>query len=212
MSDGGVVAFRRKEEIVLLRRAIATGTLAFLLACLLAGCGDDEPPDSPKAREGGSPTGESGEQETQAARQELAGETGINAETTAEDTSGILRCSEEEKKEREDLRLGDFEPPEDVPAYEIVEENPVERYGAKTTRLLVDTRSRSEEDYALITRDIKSRYAALDAVSVEFTDTTGTLSENGRALIFNTPCGSDYIGYIHHPPNNEGYQLIAAKD
>ena len=192
----------------MLRRVIATGVLAFLVACLLAGCGADELPDSPKAREGDSPTGETGEQETQAAGQGPAGET----ETTAEDTSGILRCSEEEKKEREDLRLGDFEPPEDVPAYGIVEENPVERYGAETTRLLVDTRSRSEEDYTLITRDIKSKYAALDAVSVEFTDTTGTLSENGRALIFNTPCGSDYIGYIHHPPNNEGYQLIAAKD
>lgn len=159
-----------------------------------------------------SPTGEIGEQTTRTVARQGAGEVERTVESTAEENSGRLRCSEEEKKEREDVRLGSFDPPEDVSAYEIVEENPVERYGAKAARLLVDTRSRSEEDYTLITRDIKSRRASLDAVSIEFTDTTGTLSENGRAVIFNTPCGSDYLGYIHHPPNNEGYHVIVAKD
>ena len=145
-------------------------------------------------------------------RQEAIGEVESSAEYTTEETSGILRCSEEEKKEREDLRLGDFEPPEYAPEYEIVDEQPEDRYGTKAARLLVDTRARSEEDYALIARDIKSDYAALDAVSVEFTDTADTLSYNGRALIFNTPCGSDYLGYIHHPPNIEGYHVIVTKD
>jgi hypothetical protein len=195
----------------LLRRDILIGVLALLVTVgSLTGCGATEPPDPSEALEGGSPTKETGEQTV--ARQEAAGEVESSAETTTEEASGRLRCSEEEKKEREDLRLGDFEPPEDVPEYEIFEEQPVDRYGAKAVRLLVDTQARSEEDYALIARDIKSEYAALDAVSVEFTDTEDNLSYNGRALIFNTPCGSDYLGYIHHPPNNEGYHVIATKD
>jgi len=198
----------------LLRRDILIGALAFLVTtCSLTGCGATEPPDPSEARERDSPTKETGEQAKQtAARQGSAGEVESSAETTTEEASGRLRCSEEEKKEREDMRLGDFEPPEDVPEYEIFEEQPVDRYGAKAARLLVDTQARSEEDYALIARDIKSKYAALDAVSIEFTDTADTLSYNGRALIFNTPCGSDYLGYIHHPPNNEGYHVIATKD
>ena len=198
----------------MLRRAILIGALALLVtAGSLIGCAATEPPDPSEAREGDSPTKETGEQAKQTvARQEAAGEVESSAETTAEEASGILRCSEEEKKEREDLRLGDFEPPKDVPEYEIIEDQPVERYGAKAARLLVDTQARSEEDYTLIVRDIKSKYAALDAVSVEFTDTADTLSYNGRALIFNTPCGSDYLGYIHHPPNNEGYRVVVAKD
>jgi len=198
----------------LLRRAILIRVLALLVtAGSLTGCGATKPPDPSEALEGGSPTKGTGEQAKQTvARQEVTGEIESSAETTTEEASGKLRCSEEEKKEREDLRLGDFEPPEYAPEYEIFEEQPVERYGAKAAQLLVDTRARSEEEYTLIVRDIKSEYAALDAVSVEFTDTADTLSYNGRALIFNTPCGSDYLGYIHHPPNNEGYHVIATQD
>jgi hypothetical protein len=182
-------------------------------AVSLTGCATTEPPDSSGTREGDSPTEETGDQAKQTVtRQEATGEVENSAGSATEETSGRLRCSEEEKKEREALRLGNFEPPEDAPEYEIVDEQPVDRYGAKAARLLVDTRARSEEDYALIARDIKSDYAALDAVSVEFTDTTDTLSYNGRALIFNTPCGSDYLGYIHHPPNNEGYRVIVPND
>ncbi len=198
----------------MLRRAILIGALALLVtAGSLAGCNATEPPDSSEARVGDSPTEETGEQAKQiVTRQEATGEVESSAETTTEEDSGILRCSDEEKKEREDLRLGDFEPPEGVPEYEIFEEQPVDRYGAKAARLLIDTQARSEEEYALIARDIKSEYSALDAVSVEFTDTADTLSYNGRALIFNTPCGSDYLGYIHHPPNNEGYRVIVVKN
>ena len=194
----------------MLRRTIPIGTLAFLVTVgFLAGCGDIESPAPFEPGKGDSPAGESGEQAKQAvARQEVES----SVETTAEESSDKLRCSEEEKREREEVRLGDFEPPEDVPEYEIVEENPAEKYGARTTRLLVDTRARSEEDYALITRDIKHKYAELDGLGIEFTDTTDTLSYNGGAVIFNTPCGSDYMGYIHHPPNREGYHVIVAKD
>ncbi len=132
------------------------------------------------------------------------------AETTTEEPTMESRCYREKEDE---IRIGDFEPPEEeVPEYEIIEENPVERDGAEAVRLLVDTQARSEEDYTLITRDIKSRYAELDAASIEFTDTTGTLSYNGGAAIFNTPCGSDYIGYVYRPPNNEGYRVTVDKD
>jgi hypothetical protein len=99
-----------------------------------------------------------------------------------------------------------------VPEYETIEENPVERGGAEAVRLLVDMRARSEGDYTLTTRDIKSRYAELDAASIEFTDTTGILSYNGGASIFNTPCGSEYIGHVNRSPNNEGYRVTVAKE
>ena len=198
----------------MLRSAILIGALALLVtAGSLTGCAATEPQDSSETREGDSPTEETGEQAKQTlTRQEAIGEVESSAESTTEESSGRLRCSEEEKKEREDLRLGDFEPPEYAPEYEVVDEQSVARYGAKAAQLLVDTRARSEEEYGLIARDIKSDYAALDAVSAEFTDTTDTLSYNGRALIFNTPCGSDYLGYIHHPPNNDGYRVIVARD
>ncbi|HVF02177.1 MAG TPA: hypothetical protein VNA27_12715 [Rubrobacteraceae bacterium] len=132
------------------------------------------------------------------------------AETTVKEPTVESRCYREKEDE---IRIGDFEPPEEgVPEYEIIEETPVERDGAEAVRLLVDTLARSEEDYTLITRDIKSRYAELDAASIEFTDTTRILSYNGGAAIFNTPCGSDYIGYVYRPPNNEGYRVTVAKD
>ncbi|CAN5334740.1 hypothetical protein BH24ACT19_BH24ACT19_12280 [soil metagenome] len=135
---------------------------------------------------------------------------GGDAGTTAEEPTIESRCYREKEDE---LRIGDFEPPEEeVPAYEIIEERPVERDGAEAAQLLVDTRVTSEACYTLITQDIKSRYAELDAVSIEFTDTNGTFSYNGGASIFNTPCGSDYIGYVYRPPNNEGYRVSVAKD
>lgn len=183
-----------------------------MTAGFLAGCGN-EPQSSSEAREEFSDTGETEEQATQpVAQRDPAEEVERTLETTAEETSERMRCSEEERAESQELRIGDFEPPKEVPLYSIVEEKPVERDGAKAARLLVDTRARSEEDYTLITRDIKSKYSELDAVGIEFTDTTGTLSYNGGAVIFNTPCGIDYIGYIYSPPNNEGYDVIVPKD
>ena len=135
---------------------------------------------------------------------------GGDAGATAEEPTIESRCYRDKEDE---LRIGDFEPPEEeVPAYEIIEERPVERDGAEAAQLLVDTRVTSEASYTLITQDIKSRYAELDAVSIEFTDTNGTFSYNGGASIFNTPCGSDYIGYVYRPPNNEGYRVTVAKN
>lgn len=109
-----------------------------------------------------------------------------------------------------EIRIGDFERPAGVPEYEIVDERRNRREDARGAWLLVDTRSRSEEEYALIARDIKARYAHLDAVSAEFIDATGTLRYNGGAIIFNTPAGVEYAGYIYGPPNNEGYYVKAA--
>lgn len=197
-----------------MRRAILTAMLAALLAgSVLAGCGSEETSRSSDSGEG--VTGESGSQTTQqASRAGSTREVEGTVETGAGKTSERLRCSAEERARagREEIRIGDFEPPEEIPAYEIIEEKPVERDGAKATRLLVDTPVGSEEDYTLITRDIKSRYSELDAIGIEFTDSTGTLSYNGGAMIFNTPCGVDYIGYIWAPPNNEGYDMITPKE
>jgi hypothetical protein len=121
-----------------------------------------------------------------------------------------------------DLKIGDFEAPERVPDYEVLEENTNGRNGVRVARLLIDTRSRGEEPFVLITRDLKSRYSHYDAVSVQFTDTEDLLFYNddpqtrdlltfyGGALIFNTYDGSSYLGYIYTPPNLDGYVVMAA--
>jgi hypothetical protein len=121
-----------------------------------------------------------------------------------------------------DLKIGHFETPEHVPDYEVLEENTKGHNGVRVARLLIDTRSRGEEQFVLITRDLKSRYSDYDAVSVQFTDTEDVLFYNddpqtkdllafyGGALIFNTYDGSSYLGYIYTPPNLDGYVVMAA--
>ena len=109
----------------------------------------------------------------------------------------------------EELRVGSFERPEDVPAYEILEERPTGSEGVRSARLLVDTRSRSQEDFTLITRDLKARYADYDLVSVEFTDISVMIDYQGGAIIVNTPVGSQRAGFIFGPPS-EGYYVKAA--
>jgi hypothetical protein len=121
-----------------------------------------------------------------------------------------------------DAKIGDFEAPEQVPDYEILEESPDSRDGARAMRLLIDTRAREDEYFVLITRDLKSRYSDYDAVSVQFTDTEDLLFYNddprtkdllayyGGALIFNTYDGVQYLGYIYGPPNMDGYYVKAA--
>ncbi len=197
------------ERKLLSRRGVYIRVLAVLLVgvCVLAGCGTEEVQTSSDVRE--EATGDN----DQGAAQPVGQRDGEGeAESTVEATSVRLRCSDEERAGREEIRIGDFEPPESVPEYETLEEKPDERDGAEATRLLVDTRARSEEEYTLITRDVKVAYSELDAVGIEFTDTTDGFSYNGSAVIFNTPCGSDYIGYIFRPPNNEGYEVIVPKD
>jgi hypothetical protein len=111
------------------------------------------------------------------------------------------------------IRIGDFAPPgeaEGVPPYEVLEEEPVERDCVRAVRLLVDTRADDEAGYTLIARDLKAKYEDLDAITVEFTDTSGAFAYEGSALIFNTPPGSYYIGYSYGPPNNEGYIVDVA--
>ena len=121
-----------------------------------------------------------------------------------------------------DLKIGDFEAPERVPEYEVLEKSLDTRDGARAARLLIDTRSREEEHFVLIARDLKSRYSDYDAVSVEFTDTEDLLFYNddpqtrdllayyGGALIFNTYDGALYLGYVYGPPNLDGYYVKAA--
>jgi hypothetical protein len=119
-------------------------------------------------------------------------------------------------------KIGDFEAPEYVPDYEILEKSLDAREGAIAVRLLIDTRSRKEEYFALIARDLKARYSDYDAVSVEFTDTEDLLfydedlvskdllPYHGGALVFNTYDGALYLGYIYGPPNKDGYYVSAA--
>jgi hypothetical protein len=121
-----------------------------------------------------------------------------------------------------DLKIGDFEAPEHVPDYEVLEKSLDTRDGARAVRLLIDTRSREEEHFVLIARDLKSRYSDYDAVSVQFTDTEDLLFYNddpqtrdllayyGGALIFNTYDGAYYLGYVYGPPNMDGYYVKAA--
>lgn len=108
------------------------------------------------------------------------------------------------------MRIGSFEPPEQVPEYEILEEKLVETEEARAVRILVNTPARSKADYVLISRDIKARYADYDAISAEFTDTEDLLDYNGGALVFNTPKGATYMGFIYGPPNTQGYYVQAA--
>ena len=106
--------------------------------------------------------------------------------------------------------MGSFEKPKRVPEYEIIEKKIVDTEDARALQILVDTRSRNEADYTLISQDIKARYADYDAVSVEFTDTEDLLGYNGSALIFNTPKGAIYMGFVYGPPNTKGYYVRAA--
>lgn len=111
-------------------------------------------------------------------------------------------------------RIGDFVRPESVPDYEILDltadQERAGREGARVAELLVDTQTKSEVDYNLITRDIKARYSRYDAVVVEFTDLSAeTIPYNGGALIFNTPCGALSLGYVYGPPNTDGYVVEA---
>lgn len=112
---------------------------------------------------------------------------------------------------REEIRIGSFERPEDVPPYETLEEERADRGCVEAVRLLVDTQADDREGYALITRDLKAEYAELDAVTVEFTDTSGTFAYDGGALIFNTPSGAYFMGYAYGPPNNEGYYVAISE-
>jgi hypothetical protein len=111
----------------------------------------------------------------------------------------------------EELRVGSFERPEGVPAYEILDERPTGSDGVRSARLLVDTRSRSQKDFTLITRDLKARYADYDFVSVEFTDVSVVLDYHGGAVIVNTIIGSQRAGFIFAPPS-EGYYVRAAEE
>ena len=111
-------------------------------------------------------------------------------------------------------RIGDFVPPHSVPDYKILDligdQERAGREGARVAELLVDTRTKSEADYALIARDIKARYSGYDAVIVEFTDlSVEGIPYNGGALIFNTPCGALSLGYVYGPPNTAGYVVAA---
>ncbi|MBA2344166.1 MAG: hypothetical protein H0V83_03685 [Rubrobacter sp.] len=112
-----------------------------------------------------------------------------------------------------DLKVGSFERPDpaQVPEYEILDRTPSDRDGAHAVRLLVDSRSRTQKDFEIIARDLKARFAGYDAISVEFTDTHDVLAYTGAALIYNTPAGVYYMGFVYGPPSPKGYYVRAAE-
>jgi hypothetical protein len=120
-----------------------------------------------------------------------------------------VQSAPERAQEFEEMQIGSFERPQEVPGYEILEEMPTGSDGARSARLLVDTRSRSQQDFTLITQDLKARYAAYDFVSIEFTDSSVVLDYEGGAIIVNTPLGASRAGFIYAPPE-EGYYVKAA--
>lgn len=153
-----------------------------------------------------------GESEGRAGGERIVEDAGV-VEGTGAIEERVDGCARRESGEEREIRIGDFAPPgeaEEVQPYEVLEEEPVERDCVKAVRLLVDTRADDEADYTLIARDLKAKYEDLDAVTVEFTDTSGAFAYEGSALIFNTPPGSYYIGYSYGPPNNEGYVVNVA--
>jgi hypothetical protein len=109
-----------------------------------------------------------------------------------------------------DIRIGGFDRPHGVPAYEILQTDRNEGDGNRGAALIVDTRAASEQDLTLIARDIKARFGGLDTISVEFIDSESFLDYRGGALIFNTAAGAYYAGFVYGPPNNKGYLVNAA--
>ena len=172
-------------------------------AVLLAGClGEEsrrasEDPPEPTASGVAAPEGET------------TASAGAGATVPMPPTTEARPCPPEAKR----YRIGDFAPPEEaVPPYEVLSEERVEQECAEALRLLVDTRAGDEAGYTLIARDLKARHKDLDAVSVEFTDTRGTFSYSGAALIFNTAAGAQFIGYTYGAPNDEGYYVSDADE
>ena len=182
--------------------------MAVVVLALSGACGGEEgeASDTTARTRGGEPVSRAG------------GEQIAEDADTVEGTGAVEKrvdgCTRRESGgEGRGLRIGDFARPgeaEGVPPYEVLEEERVERDCVRAVRLLVDTRADDEAGYTLIARDLKAKYEDLDAITVEFTDTSGAFAYEGSALIFNTPPGSYYIGYSYGPPNNEGYIVDVA--
>jgi hypothetical protein len=141
-------------------------------------------------------------------------EAGGNPDALSQTKLSAVCTTREGRSPDDSAWIGDFVPPHSVPDYKIldltVDQERAGREGARVAELLVDTRTKSEADYALIARDIKARYSGYAAVMVEFTDlSVEGIPHNGGALIFNTACGALYLGYVYGPPNTDGYVVAA---
>jgi hypothetical protein len=187
---------------------IFLAAMAVVVLALCGACGGEEGEASGSTARtlGEEPVGRAG-------GERIAEDAGI-VEGTEPGEERVDGCARRESGgEGRGIRIGDFAPPGEAagtPPYEVLEEERVERDCVRAVRLLVDTRADDEAGYTLIARDLKAKYEDLDAVTVEFTDTSGAFAYEGSALIFNTPPGSYYIGYSYGPPNNEGYIVDVA--
>ncbi len=186
---------------VLVVAAVAGGFLAWR-----AGSDTTGAPEERAAREDG------GNLDAASDPKGAGGAEGADGQRAGERGPEEMSCRAGEARGDKEIRIGSFERPENAPAYEILETERDSRDCARGAHLLVTTRSHDQAGYGLIARDIKARYAGLDAVSVEFTDATGVLDYEGAALIVNTPAGADYMGFVYGPPNNKGYFVQVAAD
>ncbi|MBA2442372.1 MAG: hypothetical protein H0V53_08210 [Rubrobacter sp.] len=187
--------------------------LAVVVVAALSGCAEETgraPAEDTSRTSGASEEGAGREAGSGEESPESVGEGTVSTGEPA----GEQACEPGEAADgSEEILLGEFAPPEGdlVPEYEVLREEFEGRDGACVARLLVDTASRSRDDFTLITREVKAGYSEYDAASIEFTDTTGLFSHNGSALIFNTPRGATYLGYIYDLPNNEGYVVASSE-
>jgi hypothetical protein len=176
--------------------------IAALAMSSAGACGGDE---EVRQTETWGRTSGTGQNAVQGERTGVGGITEMTSSEALE--AGMTLCEDG----REEIRIGSFEHPGDVPPYETLEEEPADRGCVEAVRLLVDTQVDDEAEYALIARDLKARYAKLDAITVEFTDTSDTFAYDGGALIFNTPSGAYFMGYAYGPPNNDGYYVALSE-
>ena len=131
---------------------VAVVAVVALAMAPLGACGGE---DARRAEGPGTPSNA----EDAAGRAEAMGPGGTTA-AAAETVAETARC-----EQGHELRIGSFERLEEVPRYETLVGERADRGCARAIPLLVDTRGADEAGYALIARDIKARYADLDAVT-----------------------------------------------
>lgn len=184
---------------------LAVVALLMVVGVILLGCDGGQVRQDNADRRGPAATAAAGRNAV--AREAPVGQTSTGMSQAGGSSACAVRNSAETGSA---ARIGSFRPPDRVPRHEIfvVTEGgkDADRGKAKIVELLVDTGATGEADYELIARDIKAKYAAYDAATVEFTDLSGRgIPYNGGALIFNTACGALWVGYVYGPPNADGY-------
>ncbi|MGI9050153.1 MAG: hypothetical protein ACR2GU_12415 [Rubrobacteraceae bacterium] len=191
----------------------ATRRLATLLlaaAIFIAGCGENQGKQEQQALQSPAPA-----KTLEAAAPPTKPQAIRVSPGSMPPTSQGLECRVQGSSGKES-RVGDFAAPKNVPEYKVLvlrrDRKPAGGDHVRVGDLLVDTRAKSERKYALIARDIKVRYAKLDAITVEFTDFKERgLRYDGGALIFSTVCGALHLGYERGRLPSNGFVVSAGE-